>query len=131
MPAQRVSPSSLSIIRSSLLGGVVLFGVIIAWMSSTGSGPAAADSPFARPVFTWVFFALCAGAGAAIIVLRGRVERAPSFERRASTAIAAWAIGESVAILGGIHWLLTGSPTLYVIGALVFVVGLFTVSARE
>lgn len=131
MPAYRVPPSSLSIIRSSLLGGVVLFGAVIAWLHSTGSGPAPADSPLSRPVIAWVFFALCAGAGAAIIVLRGMVERADSFDRRATTAIAAWAIGESVAILGGIHWLVTGSPTLYIVGALVFVIGLFTVSARE
>lgn len=131
MADSRAQPVPLGIIRIALLAGVLLFGGVIAYLHATGAAPLAVESALGRPLFTILFFGMCIAAAVAIMVLRGAAERAAGTPRRAGTVIAAWAVGEGVAILGGVHWLLTGTPTLYVVGLLLFLVGLFTVAASD
>lgn len=128
--ANNVTPASLRIIRLALLGGVLLFGAVIAFLHSRGELPSR-PTPLDQPIIAWVFFGLCVGAAAVIVVLRGMAERAPAFEKQAGLVIAAWASGESVALLGAVHWFLTGRPTLFLVGLAVFVVGLVTVAVPE
>ncbi len=129
MSGNSVTPAALRVIRLALLGGVLLFGGVV-WFVRGRGGPADMVA-LTTPLVTYVFVAICAGAAATIMALRSVSERTTDFGRRASLVIAAWAIGEGLAFLGGVHWFLTSMPTLFVLGFLVFVVGLATVPVPE
>lgn len=127
MPNNNVTPATLRVIRSALLGGVLLFGGVIWYLHSSGSAPANTSFPGAH----WIFLVVCLMAAGGVLFVRGAQARAETFASRASLAIVGWALGEGAALFGGIHWLLTGRPTLYVAGLAVFVAALTTVSASE
>jgi hypothetical protein len=123
-----LTPSSLRVIRLALLAGVLLLGGVVWYLGRQGSLPVDGAGFPAGP---WMFIAVCVAATIGILFVRAAQGRAPTFERRALLAIAGWALGEGVALFGGIYWLVSGRPTLYLAGLAIFLVALTTISAGE
>ena len=125
MTGQPVDPFALRIIRLALLGGVLVFGVAIAWM--TGREGFTADASLGG-VLRLAFLVLTLGTLAALTAVRTAQARADA-DRRGTFAIVGWALGESVALFGGVAWLLAGEMLLYLTGVGVLLVAFLLVPA--
>jgi hypothetical protein len=112
MNAQSPTGRDLRIVRLALLGGVLIFGMVIAWM--TGREGFVPDEESGRTL-RLVFTVLAAGALVALAAVRGFQSRAEP-GRRSSLAIAGWALGEGVALFGGVVWLIAGERLPYFTG---------------
>ena len=116
----QITPSTLKVIRGSLLGGVLLFGGIVWYLHST-EGPVPVDADLARTL-RLVFLVFAFTSLFLLLFLRSRRHRAGEFHAAAVAAIIAWAIGEAVALFGGVIYLLTADVTPYLGGvALMFI----------
>lgn len=111
------SIKSFAVIRLALLSGVLLLGAVC-WVltNQRGGGPQPGTDPASLSVFRVLVPALCLGALAVAAVLRGRVARTRDAARRDSMRLIAWSVGEGSALAGGVHYLLSGDPKLYVLG---------------
>lgn len=123
MAGQPVEGPVLKLIRLALLGGVLVFGIVIAWL--TGSGGYPADTSLAG-VLRLAFLVLAAGTLAALMVVRTAQGRAAA-DRRGTFAIVGWALGEGIALFGGVAWLLAGELPLYLTGVAVLLVAFLLV----
>lgn len=114
MAAPLLTP--LYTIRLAMLGGVLLFGAVCWMLQRTPDwSPSPADPAALRLVARILWAAAVVGVG--ILVLRARSVTRPG---QASTlGILGWALGEMVALLGGVVYFLTGVATWYV-GGVVF-----------
>jgi hypothetical protein len=124
---QRPRPGALRIIRMALLGGVILAGAAVTVM--VGQEPPRAPD-LARPL-VYVNLAYLVGSVLGIMYFQRRhaAERDPS--RRATFNIVAWAIGESTALFGAVHYLLVGSPIPYLVGLTTMVAAFVLVPVRD
>jgi hypothetical protein len=129
LPGNIPNAAVLRIVRLALLASVLIFGFVALLVHRSGSGPI--ESPIDFGLIRMIFLAIFAAIAILLIVLRSTLERAPTYERRASLAIMAWALGESAAIMGGVFWFLSGSAGLYTIGLAVFLLGLVTIGVPE
>jgi hypothetical protein len=112
MNGQSPTGRDLRIVRLALLGGVLIFGMVIAWL--TGREGFVPDEEYGR-MLRLVFMVLTAGALVALAAVRGfRSRAAPG--QRSGLAIAGWALGEGVALFGGVAWLIAGERILYLSG---------------
>lgn len=120
-------PNKLRIIRMALLGPVIAFGVIVSVM--VGNEPPRAPQ-MARPL-VYVNIAYLFGAVLGIMYFQRRhaAERDPG--RRATFNIVAWAIGESTALFGAVHYLLVGSPIPYLVGLATMIASFALVPVRD
>jgi hypothetical protein len=111
-----------SILRISLLVGVLLFGAVC-WFTTRQPGwtPRSDFRPF-RPA-GYVAWAI---AVAGVMLLRGRVDRARDDALRQRLNLMAWTCGEIVALYGGVVYFVTGDASWYLLG-LAFMVGTFVV----
>jgi hypothetical protein len=117
MTTNELNRKTLTIMRAALLAGVLLLGAAVWWVLRGGERPPLDD---ARESALRLFFTVLAVATApGIIAVRFAQGRAPGFARKAQLAIVGWALGEGVALLGGVIYMLTGSPRLYLLGVLV------------
>ena len=124
------SPTTLRIIRMALLSGVLVFG-IVAYVLVNRDGPLAAGDPETARTMVWINVAFLVTAAPALLYLQ-RKHAAERDRARANTLnIIAWAVGESVAIMGAVHWLLVGAPTPYVVGLAVMLASFVLVPIRE
>ena len=112
------TPAQQGIIRLSLLVGVLLFGGVVAWLSSQGRVP-----PGGRPAdeatvrfLRMLAPAIAVAAAVAATYLRYVISRTPDAGRVWQLRLVAWAVGEAAALLGAVHWFLSGDPSRYVIG---------------
>ncbi|HEY0019858.1 MAG TPA: hypothetical protein VGC13_26395 [Longimicrobium sp.] len=105
-------PTQLRVIRMALLGPVILFGAYVA-VTVSRNPPQAPE--LARPLL-YVNLAYLVGAALGLLYFQRRhaAERDPA--RRTTFNIVAWAIGESTALFGAVHYLLVGSPIPYLVG---------------
>ena len=121
--------TQLRIIRMALLAGVIVFGIVATVVTAKGGGQA--SDPDGLRVLTYVQMAFIVTAAPLLLFLQRRhaAERDPA--RAGTLNIVAWAVGESVALFGGVLWLLTGSPTPYLVGLAVMVASFVLVPIRE
>lgn len=111
----------------ALLAGVLSFGGIITVLVGR-DGPRGTDIAVA---LQWVNIAFLIGAAAGILVLQ-RLHAAESDPAKRQTwNIVGWALGETTAMYGGVHYLLVGSPTPYLVGLAMLVASFVLVPIRE
>ena len=112
------SVTALAIIRIALLLGVLLFGAAILFILRRGTWvPAPAES---LETLRMVGMGLWAVGLVAVIVLRARgLGRTSRYGTDVS--IIGWAIGEAVALFGGVYYLLSGRHTWYILGLMFLV----------
>jgi hypothetical protein len=120
-------PAQLRLIRMALLGPVILFGAFVT-VSVSREPPRAPD--MARPLL-YVNMAYLVGAALGVLYFQRRhaAERDPG--RRATFNIMAWAIGESTALFGAVHYLLVGSPIPYLVGLAMMLASFVLVPIRD
>jgi hypothetical protein len=123
------TPSAARMIRLALVGGVLLFGCV-AWYVTRGQTEPTMPADAAAPL-TWGFGLLAVGSLAALTMVRRMGARAESLQQRATVAIVGWSLGEAPALLGGVIYLLTGSPIPYLTGVGVMLVALIMVPVPE
>ena len=123
---------TLAIIRSALLAGVLLFGALC-WLvtSQRGGGPRPGADPASYEIFRVLVPALCLGAVAVAIVMRGLVARERDAQKRTSLSIVGWAMGEGAALAGGVYFLALGDPKLYVFGVVAMLATFIIVPLRD
>ena len=118
------SPVALAVIRLALLLGVLAFGAATTFLVRRGGlRPSPADTlELLRTVGIVLWIVAIAG----VVLLRVRGTRLAGRAGPATAAIIGWAIGEAVAIFGGVHYFLSGQPVWYLNGVL-FLVATFVV----
>lgn len=121
------SPPQLRIIRLSLLLTVVIFGVLVAVMVQNDP-PRAPE--MARPLLM-VNIAYLAGAMVGIMYFQRRHAAERERQRRVTFNVVAWALGESTALFGAVHYLLVGSPVPYLVGLAMLVASFVLVPIRD
>ena len=108
-----------AIIRAAFLAGVLLFGGTT-WFVHHYAPASVADAPRAVAILRFAIVPVWMAALGATVVLR-RIRRGTHDPaRRAALLIVGWAIAEGVALLGGVHWFLSGEPTFWVAGILFY-----------
>ena len=120
----RTTPvSTLKVIRLALLAGVVIFGFAIAYLSRTG---ALQPDPDVAGVLRLAFLPLALGSVVGMMAVRSAQSRAEP-DRKGALAIIGWALGEGVALFGGVAWLVAGEMMLYLTGLGLMIVALLLV----
>lgn len=110
----------LFIIRLALVTTVVMFGAVTWYVHSQQ------DQPFTAPNETldWVVIGVWAAVAVGLMLLSRRYRAVPRRADRISLAIVGWALGEAAAMLGGVHYFLTGDALRYGYGLLIFAISL-------
>lgn len=126
-PQQGATPSQLRLIRLSLLLTVVLFGVMVSVMVQN-EPPRAAE--LARPLLM-VNIAYLVGAMVGIMFFQRKHAAERDRRRRTTFNVIAWALGESTALFGAVHYLLVGSPIPYLVGLATLVAAFVLVPIRD
>ena len=118
------SAAALAVIRLALLLGVLTFGAMTTFILRRGDPrPPAGDALETMRIVGIVLWVI---AVVAVALLRLRGTRIAGRMGTASPAILGWTIGEAVAIFGGVHYFLSGSPSWYLNGVL-FLVATFVI----
>jgi len=105
--------TTLRIIRVAFLTGVLMFGGIAYYLTRQRGG--LGESALAGPLqLANIAILILAAAGIMIVQRRHAAERDPA--RRSTLNIVAWAMGEAAALFGGVHFLLIGEPTPFLVG---------------
>ena len=108
------------VIRITMVTGVLLFGAVTWFLRRSGSAPEPLTPESARTLL-WMGRVAWGSALAGCIVIFALMQRNPASSRNQLFSIVAWALGELVALYGGVVWFLTGMTQWYVSG-LVFLV---------
>lgn len=120
--------ATLRIIRVALLTGVLVFGGIAYYLTQQrggGLGPEHADT------LQVVNIALLVGVAIGIMIVQRRHAAEGDPARRTTLNILAWALGEAVALIGGVHFLLVGNPVPYLVGLMMMLASFIVVPIRE
>ena len=127
---QNLNPRTLAIIRAALLGGILIFGVI-AWFLASSSVEGLDEETLS--VLRLAFFGMMAAEGAALFFLQQRWKQATTFQERGTWSIIGWALGEGLALFGGVLLLLGAGPLPFLGGLLLFAIAwlLFPISSDE
>ena len=124
---QELDPRALKLIQAALLLGSVLFGLVVWYVLGTGERPpleGGMDSSLRI-----AFLLLAVAAVPAILAIRYLRGRAEDYQRQATLSILAWALGEGLAVFGGVIYLLTARPSAYLTGLVVLIASFAIVSA--
>ncbi|HEU0300120.1 MAG TPA: hypothetical protein VFR37_11710 [Longimicrobium sp.] len=121
------TPTVLRIIRMALLGGVVMFGLVVTYLQRQERP----DAPEAAQALQYVNIAFLVGAAAGVMYLQKKHEAERDPARRSTWNIIAWALGEATAMFGGVHYLLSGSPIPYLVGLAMLLAAFVLVPIRE
>ncbi len=115
-------------IRLAMLGGVLMFGAV-SWVlhRTPGWAPPAGVNLDALATVARVLWALVVG-GCAFLWFRARSADAAG---ASSLAIAAWALGEVVALFGGVVYFLTGIAWWYLAGVVFLALAFTAFPARR
>lgn len=111
----------LFLIRIALVTGVALFAALAAYQRSQGTlvAEALTSGPLAN--LRYVLWALAAGAVAAALFIKPKLEAARPAQR-GSYLVIGWAFGEGVALFGTVQHFIGGPVSTMAIGLLTFVV---------
>jgi hypothetical protein len=120
-----VTPQIVNIIRLALFSGSLLFGLVVFFIRSQEPAP---ESAAEMEVLVYVFLGLAIVAVTMAAVMKARQARADTLAKRFSLAIAGWGVCESTALFGGVYYLLTGVPYLYITGLILFAASLLFLS---
>jgi hypothetical protein len=104
----------LPAIRLAMMGGVLLFGGVSWFLTQspdwTAPEPGIADQLTRVARIAWIIV------GVALVVMFMKFRDPTDVARASSVAILAWALGETLALLGGVVYFLTSMPGWYVAG---------------
>ncbi len=117
--AQGMKPPVLNIVRFAMLGGVLFFAAIAWFLTSSGQMGAAGNDELAG-VLRYVFYGLLVVDLGALWLVRQRIDRAETFEKKGPLLLIGYALGEGLALYGIVYWLVTGGMLLFFVGLLVF-----------
>lgn len=123
------SPDALKLIRVALTAGVLLLGVAAFFVSNQPGRPQ--PTPEMETTLRIVYSAIAMTALIAIAVMRNLHSRAADPQRRVALVISAWALGETPALFGGVTYLLTGDPLLYIVGVAILFVAFLLIPLPE
>ena len=108
--------SPVHAIRLAMMGGVLLFGGVSWFLTNTpdwsAPEPGIAEQLKRVATIAWVVV----GAALLVIFLKFRDSSNPA--RASSVAIMAWALGETLALLGGVIFFLTSMSGWYIAGVI-------------
>lgn len=121
------SPTQLRLIRMSLLAAVAVTGVVASVMVQNDP-PRAPE--LARPLLM-VNAAYLIGAMVGILYFQRRHAAEPVRQRRVTFNVVAWALGESTALFGAVHYMLVGSPLPYLVGLATLIAAFVLVPVRD
>jgi hypothetical protein len=124
------SPEQVKItgmIRMSFVMGVLLLGAVTYFIHRQGNYTPPGDS---QPFRMLVGAAMLVGAGI-IGFGRMRLGKANTLPDLQTSQLIGWAGGEMAALAGGVHYLLTGDPTAYIVGLFVLVGSLIVIPLRR
>jgi hypothetical protein len=124
---QGASPTQLRIIRIALLLPVVVFGGMVSVMVQQNP-PRAPE--LARPLLM-VNIVYLLGAMAGILYFQRRHAAERERQRRVTFNVVAWALGESTALFGAVHYLLVGSPIPFIVGLGMLLAAFVLVPVRD
>ena len=106
----------LHAIRLAMMGGVLLFGGVSWFLTQTpdwqAPDPGIAEHLSRVALFTWALV------GSALVLMFVKFRDTSNAAKASSVAILAWALGETVALLGGVVFFLTSSAGWYVAGVI-------------
>jgi hypothetical protein len=100
-----------------MMGGVLLFGGV-SWFL-TQSSDWTAPEPGVGEQLTRIARIAWIVVGVALVVMFLKFRRPADVPRASSVAILAWAVGETLALLGGVVYFLTAIPGWYIAGVIV------------
>ncbi|NUQ13647.1 MAG: hypothetical protein HUU26_15175 [Gemmatimonadaceae bacterium] len=103
-------------IRLAMMGGMLLLG-LVSWVLHRSADWQPPPAGVADGLVT-VGLILWGAAAVALVFLFVRRQHVEDPQRRVTTAIIAWSVGEALAIFGGVHFYLTAVPVWYVAGLL-------------
>ena len=103
-------------IRLAMMGGVLLFGGV-SWFLTSMPDWSAPDAGIAGQL-TRVATVAWVVVGAALIVMFLKFRDSTNAARASSVAILAWALGEALALLGGVIFFLTALSGWYIAGVM-------------
>ncbi len=116
-------PSQLSIVRVGLLAGVLMFGGVTWVLHQQGSLTMA--PPDTAAVLTTIAMVITAVSLLAVLVIRVFLVPGVPKGQHGSITIIAWAIGETPALFGAVHYFMTGEPRWFIVGLTVMLVAFF------
>lgn len=123
------APAALRVIRLALFAGVMMFGAV-AWYV-TRQGPVSELPEQTTRYLSFVLMGLAVASLAALTVVRGVTANSKDYARRSTLTVVGWALGEAPALLGGVLYLLTGSPVPFITGLFVLLVGFLMIPVPE
>ena len=106
------SLKTLHLIRLSIFGGALLFGIVTWWLRRQTPPPLEMDMGPLR----FDGYALWVSVLVALAFLRGLFGKATDPARRTALLIISWAAAETLAFFGGVVWFLHGDSRWYVAG---------------
>ena len=106
----------LPAIRLAMMGGVLLFGGVSWFLTRapewTAPDPGVAGQLVGIARIVWVIV------GVALTILFLKFRDSTNAARASSVAILSWALGETLALFGGVVFFLTGSAGWYIAGVI-------------
>jgi hypothetical protein len=106
----------LPAIRLAMMGGVLLFGGVSWFLTQspdwTAPEPGIADQLTRVARIAWIVV------GVALVVMFMKFRDPTDVARASSVAILAWALGETLALLGGVIFFLTSMSGWYIAGVI-------------
>jgi hypothetical protein len=112
-----LTSTALKVVRGSMLAFVLMLGAIVWYLQSTAA-PTPVDAEMTRTL-RLALLVLVALDVPVILRVRSLQARADTFEAAGRLAIVGWALGEAVAVFGGVIYLLTADPWVYIAGVAV------------
>jgi hypothetical protein len=103
---------TLHLIRLSIFGGALLFGIVTWWLRRQTPPP----MDMGMGPLRFVGYALWVSVLVALAFLRGLFGKATDASRRTTLLIISWAAAETLALFGGVVWYLHGDTRWYVAG---------------
>lgn len=122
------SEATLALIRISLLLGVLLFGAV-SWFLHRDPTWRPGD-PAALRMLQRAMLAQWVLAIAMLLFFRTRLDRTTG-QARSTLLLIGWAIGESAALFGGVHFFLSGDILSFLGGLVVMMAGLLLFPIRR
>lgn len=127
-PRQLPRSATLRIIRIALLTGVLVFGGIAYYLTDQRGGGLAPENGGVLQVINIV---VLVGAAVGIMIIQRRHLAERDAKKRSALNIIAWALGESTALFGGVHFMLVGNSIPFLVGLVMMIASFVVVPIRE